>query len=125
MNTVTITVDGVQLPPMKEDGLTVIPHKLWASNSGRNSCTGEFVGDLIAVKYELQLSWEDITDDELAVIDAAVNSLRPFLTVKFCPVKAKGYITRQFYAGDPQYPVRKWRKSETVYGSVNVDLIEK
>lgn len=124
-NTVTITIDGTQLPPMKESGLTIIPHKLWAANAGRNSCTGEFVGDLVAIKYELQLSWEDITDYDFAVIDGAVNTLRPFLTVSFCPSAATGYITRRFYANDPQYPVKMWRKSETLYGEVSVNLIEK
>ena len=124
-NTVTVTIDGIQLPPMKESGLTIVPHKLWAANAGRNSCTGEFVGDLVAIKYELQLNWEDITDTEFATIDGAVNTLRPFLSVTFCLSAAVGYITRRFYAGDPQYPVKKWRRNETLYGGVTVNLIEK
>lgn len=124
-DTVTITVNGVQLPPMKENGLTIIPHKLWGANSGRNNSTGVFVGDLVAVKYELQMSWEDITDTEFAIIDAAVNSMQPFLQVTFCPSAATGYITRYFYANDPQYPVKAWRATETVYGNVTATLIEK
>lgn len=126
MNTVTVTVDGVQLPPMAENGLTYTPHKLWASNSGRNNNTGEFVGDIIAIKYELQLSWEDIGDKEFAIIDRAVNSMKPTFAVTFCPSAEVGYITREFYAGDPQYPVKKWRKEDgTLYGGVSVSLIQK
>lgn len=124
-NTVTITINGVQMPPMAEDGLTIIPHKLWGSNSGRSSSTGEFVGDLVAIKYEIQMQWENITDTEFAIIDAAVNSPLPFMQVTFCPKLGTGYITRTFYANDPQYPIKKWRASETVYGSVSATLIEK
>ena len=123
-NTVTITIDGVQMPPMKESGLVKIPHKLWGSNSGRSSSTGRFVGDLVAIKWELQLTWENITDDEFAIIDAAVNTLNPFMSVTFCPDASTGYITRSFYANDPQYPVKVWRGNKTVYGTVTVNLVE-
>lgn len=124
-NTVTININGVDMPPMKESGLTIIPHKLWGSNSGRSSSTGEFVGDLVAIKYELQLSWQGIDDDEFAIIDRAVNSLSPFMRVRFCPSASTGYITRTFYANDPQYPIKAWRKDKTLYGGVTVNLIEK
>lgn len=124
-NTVTVIVNGVSLPPMKQSGYTIIPHKLWGANSGRNNSTGVFVGDLVAVKYELQLSWENITDEEFAIIDAAVNSMQPFLQVTFCPKASTGYITRWFYANDPQYPIKAWRATETLYGAVTATLIEK
>ena len=124
-NTVTITVNGVQLPPMKQSCFTLIPHKLWGANSGRNNSTGVFVGDLVTINYELQLSWENITDDEFAIIDAAVNSMQPFLSVTFCPKASTGYITRSFYANDPQYPIKARRATETLYGAVTATLIEK
>lgn len=124
-NTVTITIDGTQLPPMKENGLTIIPHKLWGSNSGRSASTGTFVGDLVAIKYELQLTWENLNDEEFAVIDGAVNTLDPFMTVTFCPSAAEGYVTKTFYANDPQYPIKVYRGESTLYGTVTVNLIEK
>lgn len=125
MNTTTITIDGVQMPPMKENGLTIIPHKLWAANSGRSNSTGEFVGDLVSIKYELKLEWDDLTDAEFALVDGAVNTLRPFLSVNFCPKNSTGYITRSFYANDPNYTVLRTRKGKTYYNSVTVNLIEK
>ena len=125
MNTVTITIDGVQMPPMKENGLAITPHKLWAANSGRSNCTGEFVGDLVAIKYELKLEWEDLTDEQFSLIDNAVNTMRPFLTVRFCPSAEIGYITRRFYASDPSYGILRVRSGKTRYSSVTAELIEK
>ena len=123
-NTVTVIINGTELPPMKESGYTVIPHKLWGSNSGRSASTGTFVGDLVAIKYELQLTWEEITDEEFAIIDNAVNTMAAFMQVTFCPSAADGYVTRTFYANDPQYPIKVYRGNKTIYGTVSVNLIE-
>ena len=119
-----IYVNGVLLPPCIQGGVILIPHKLWSSSSGRNNCTGEFVGDLVTIKWEIQLSWEDLTDEEFAVIDAAVNSLAPFVTVKFY-TKAGTQIERQFYSNDPQYPILKCTKNGTRYSTVTATLIQK
>lgn len=124
MNTTDIYVNGVLLPPCIQGGVVLIPHKLWSASSGRNNCTGDFVGDLVAVKWEIQLTWEDLTDTQFAVVDSAVNSLSPFVNVKFCP-KAGTELTRQFYANDPNYPILKYTRSGTRYSSVTATLIQK
>lgn len=119
-----IYIDGAKMPAATANGITFIPHKIWGSNAGRSGCTGDFVGDIVNIKWEIQITWQNISDDDFAVIDAAVNSMKAFLTVKFCPKKSAGYITRTFYANDPQYPVLKCMKGSTKYGDVTVTLIE-
>lgn len=124
MNTTDIYVNGTLLPPCIQGGVVLLPHKLWSSSSGRNNCTGEFVGDLVTVKWEIQLTWEDLTDEQFAVIDAAVNSLAPFVTVKFSP-RSGVELERQFYSGDPQYPILKVTEAGTRYSTVTATLIQK
>ena len=66
----------------------------------------------------------DWTDEQFAVIDAAVNSLAPFVTVKFSP-RAGVELERQFYSGDPQYPILKVTEAGTRYSTVTATLIQK
>lgn len=122
--TTDVYINGIKMPPFTAGGYALIPHKLWGSNAGRSNCTGDFVGDIVAIKWELQMTWENISDEDFETIDNALNTMNPFLTVKFCPKKSKGYITKKFYADDPNYPILKCVKGKTRYGTVTANLVE-
>ena len=55
-----IEIDGVPMPGLKLNGLTVTKEKIWSQNTGR-AANGEMVGDLIAIKiyFEMQLAAAD------------------------------------------------------------------
>ena len=67
-----IEIDGVAMPGLKLNGLTVTKEKIWSKNTGR-AANGEMVGDLIAIKYTLKCSWPPLTREQAVVIDKAVS----------------------------------------------------
>lgn len=119
-----IYINNVKLPPVDKGGLTITPHKLWGANAGRAACTGDMVGDIVAIKTDLALSWSNVSLSDFEIINNAVNTMTPFFSVTYCPDETSGYITKQFYASDPVYGVKSCIDDNMVYGSVTVTLIE-
>lgn len=117
-----IKINGITLPEPKYNGLKISKNKIWSSNAGR-SATGDFIGDLITIKYKLEMQWAVLTSQQVAVIDAAVS--QAFFTVTFEDLDgAEKTIT--CYAGDPDYPVLTYAlKKGTLYKDVAVNVIGK
>lgn len=63
------------LPRCSEGGISVTPNKLYASNSGRSETTGEFIGDIVAIKYDINLSWDSMIEDELNILTQFSDSM--------------------------------------------------
>ena len=51
-----IIIDGVTMPTPAFSGLTIKKEKIWSNNTGRVA-NGDMVGDLIAIKYTLEITW--------------------------------------------------------------------
>ena len=117
-----IEIDGVPMPGLKLNGLTVTKEKIWSKNTGR-AANGEMVGDLIAIKYTLKCSWPPLTREQAVVIDKAVSPA--FFNVTFLAPGTNTKVTKRFYAGAPAYPVYTYRKGVKTYQGVAVDLIQK
>lgn len=116
-----LTIDNVQMPPLKENGLTITREKVWSKNTGRGS-SGLLIGDIVTIKYKLVCEWPALTKEEVAVIDNAVEP--KFVQVRFYDPKTASFITRQMYAGTPSYSVYQYANAK-IYSSVKVDLIER
>ena len=86
-----IEIDGVPMPGLKLNGLTVTKEKIWSKNTGR-AANGEMVGDLIAIKYTLKCSWPPLTREQVAVIDKAVSPA--FFNVTFLDPGTNTKVTK-------------------------------
>lgn len=117
-----IVIGGVAMPALKKGGLTVTKEKVWSSNTGR-AADGGMLGDLVGIKYKLQLEWPPLSKEQVAVIDNAVSPA--FFNVAFLDPGSNSRITRTFYAGTPTYPVYSYVNGAKTYSGVTVDLIEK
>ncbi len=108
------------MPTLKLNGLTVKKEKVWSSNTGR-ACNAEMIGDVIGRKYTLSCSWPPLSNEQVAVIDNAIDPA--FFSVTFSHKGER--ITRTFYAGTPTYPVYSYVDGVKTYQGVGVELIEK
>lgn len=117
-----IIIDGVTMPTLKLNGLTITKEKIWSKNTGRAS-NGEMVGDLIAIKYTLKCTWPPLSRTQNMIIDKAVS--QAFFNVTFTDPGSNTRITRKFYAGTPTYPVYSYCNGVKTYQGVSVDLIQK
>lgn len=120
-----VTIDGVKMPACDAGGITISPRKLYDSNAGRSKTTGEFIGDIVAIKYECRLSWTDLTEDNYNIIDNAANNTTVVHKVKMM-FNGKTYETKNCYISDPERTISKQRSSDEklVYSSVSISIIE-
>lgn len=117
-----LVINGVQMPNLKESGLTITKEKIWSSNTGRGA-SGYLIGDIVAIKYKLVCEWPALTRAETAQIDAAISP--KFFNVTFLDPGSNTFITRAMYAGTPSYPVYTYKDGMKTYAGVKVDLIER
>lgn len=123
-NTLTssyLVINGVQMPNLKENGLTITKEKIWSSNTGRGA-DGLLLGDIVATKYKLVCEWPPLTRQEVVRIDNAISP--KFFQVKFLDPGTNQFITKQMYAGTPSYPVYQYKDGVKTYSATKVDLIE-
>lgn len=73
-----LIVDNVTLP--EPQSLTPEHNKIWSANTGRLD-SGYFVGDLIAVKRKLNITWGPCTKEDAQKILAATR--KPFVQIKY------------------------------------------
>lgn len=116
----SIVIGGKTMPPVKS--LTITREPIWSSNTGR--CTnGEMRGDIIASKLKLQITFVPLSDEQAALLDAAITPA--FFSVKFRNPGTGQTETHTMYASSPSYPVYSYVAGLPRYNGVAVNLIEK
>ena len=114
----TVLLDGVTLPPLAKGGLHVTAEKIWSQNAGRSTSTGEFSGDLIAVKYTVRLTFDRLTSEQMRVLWGIVSGVTAFHTLAF-PLPQPGGVntkTIRCYSVSPSCDMEYWEPdSELAY----------
>lgn len=95
-----IIIDGVTMPTPALGGLTIKKEKVWSNNTGRVA-NGDMVGDLIAIKYTLEITWPMLSRADAAKIDAAISPA--FFNVTFTDPGSNSRITKRCYSNTPSY----------------------
>lgn len=114
-----LKINNVQVPEPKS--ITFTKEKIWSSNTGRTT-DGTMVGDIIAIKTKMQITFPPLSGAQAAQLDEAVSPA--FISVYFKDPRLNAYTTKTFYAGTPSYPVYSYAKGLPEYVGVAVDLIE-
>lgn len=112
-------INNVLMPTPKSCKIT--RNKIWSQNAGRVA-SGKMVGDIIAIKYKLEIQWALVKSADVIKIDTAVS--KSFFNVKFLDPATNSYKTIVCYAGDPSYPPYSWAEGHKKYTGVSVNLIE-
>lgn len=116
-----LKIDGKEMPEPKFQGITFTKEKIWSKNTGRTS-TGKMVGDVIAIKTKMQISFPPLSGEQVMELDTALEPA--FIDVYFKDPRLNAYTTKKFYAGTPSYPVYSYAKGLPEYVGVGVDLVE-
>lgn len=115
-----LTIGGQVMPPVK--ALTISREPIWSKNTGRVA-NGDMVGDVVAQKVTLQITFAPLSDAQAALLDTAI--LPAFFSVKFKNPQSGEMDTKTMYAGTPTYPVYSYVDGYPRYSGVGVTLIEK
>lgn len=118
-------LDGITLPSPVRSGAVITPNRLWSSNAGRNSSTGRFVGDIIAIKYTVKLTYETLSEEEMQIIWDLTQAEDPWHTLQF-PLVGGAVKTMTCYIADADYTLRRFdmRQKKPYYDGVTLEMIE-
>lgn len=116
-----LKIDGVTMPEPKKEGITFTAEKIWSKNTGR-ATDGTMIGDIVAIKTKMKLTFAVLSGEQVAQLDAALSP--PFVSVYYKDPRTNAYTTGTFYAGTPSYPVYSYAAGMPEYTGVAVDLIE-
>ncbi len=124
MNAPELILDGVKLPTPTREGIAITPNRIWSENAGRNTATGKMVGDIIAVKYTVSVTYSQLSDEEMQLIFDLLSAVDPWRTLRF-PLK-DGTRAMICYAADPTYVMRQFdmHKRCPYYSGVTLEFIE-
>ena len=76
-------LNGVKMPPPAKDGIVEQDQLIWSANAGRTA-NGNFVGDVIATKKTIAITWNVLTYSDFLTIHNNISKVgRPFITVKY------------------------------------------
>lgn len=118
----SIVIGKIVMPAPALSGLTIKKEKVWSNNTGR-AANGEMAGDIIAVKYTLEITWPMLSRADVAKIDAAITPA--FFNVTFTDPGSNSRVTKKFYSNTPSYPVYSYVDGVKTYKGVGATLIEK
>lgn len=118
---------GVKLPPCALGGIRITPQQQMSKNAGRNALTGLFTGDVVNIKFVVNLSWNRLSEEQFNIIDECFNNCISDhrITMRLRP--SEGYRQRSYYvaAGSYNYSVQVQMGDKVYYEGVTVQLIER
>ncbi len=117
-----IVIGGVTMPTPALSGLTIKKEKVWSKNTGR-AADGDMIGDIVTIKYTLEITWAMLSRADVAKIDTAISPA--FFDVTFTDPGSNSRITKRFYSNTPSYPVYSYVDGVKTYKGVGATLIQK
>lgn len=115
----TILIDGKALKPTAT--ISVGRNKLWNKEAGR-SITGDFAGNVVARKVNLNITWKYLSEDEASEIAEALDP--DFIQITYKDPRTKQMLTKTFYAGNEVYTVYNYAIEHCVYEGLPISLAE-
>ena len=110
-------------PAPQEGGFVIGKEPIWSQNTGRVA-SGLMVGDIIAIKTTLEITWSKLLQSDLTKLNNAVcNSSKPFFNVTYCD-ETGASVTKSFYCSPNSYTRKHYTKDSIKYTDVSIRLIE-
>lgn len=118
-----LTINGYHPPAPTEGGIKIGVEPIWSSNTGR-SASGLMLGDIIAVKTTLDITWKKMTQAQVSQLDNAIHNINtPFFDVSYYNQDGDN-ITKTFYASPNSYNQKKYTENGIMFSDISIKLIE-
>ena len=113
-----ITVNGVAYPDPDSYKPSIEPLGEWERNAN-----GDLVGDLIAYKAKLTMTWGVLDGEKFMLLLNAKNPF--FVTVRYFDPRVNGYSTGEFYASPKSGELALRTPTQTFWKGVAFNLVER
>lgn len=117
------TVNGIELPSPKLEGVSFSSEKIWSKNTGR-AANGEMTGDIVAIKKTVSIEFPPLSSAQINVLESIVsNKSLPFFPFEFYD----GETTTQktVYSGPSSCKLYSWHAGLRYYTGYKIDLVER
>lgn len=122
---------GIQVAEPAHKGINVTDETIWSSNTGRSS-TGKMIGDIVARKSTIEVTWNVLTYAEAKEIIDAIKNAGEFFYIKYPDVSAGinsdgslKYAVKEVYAGNVPRGLYSLHKGIRYYTDVQITFIQR
>ena len=121
-------IGGTNMPEPKYGGIVVTDEPIWAANTGRSS-TGKMIGDIVAWKTTIEVSWPPLTYAHAKTLRDAIRNAGEFFTITYKDVASGNTVsgmttTKTVYAGNVPRILRSLASDIQRYDGITVTFIE-
>ena len=113
-----IKINGVDIITPKVFEVTVTD----LDGESNTNANGEIIRDRIAVKRNISIEWQPLSQTEIETILKAVNNV--FFTVTF-PDPMSGIVTKTMYVQDRTAPAYRFENNEVKWSGLTMNFVEK
>lgn len=113
---------GTQVAEPAHKGINVTDETIWSSNTGRSS-TGKMIGDVVARKATIEVTWNALTYAQTKEIADAIKAGGNFFYIKYPDLGQ--YKVKEVYAGNVPRELYSLHEGIKYYTGVQVTFIER
>ncbi len=116
-------INGITVATPKHGGVVITDEPIWASNTGRSS-TGKMIGDIVAWKTTITVSWPPLTFGEVEKLRNAIVSADPFFKIKYYDIKTDSMQEKTVYTGNIPRTLYSLAEGYQKYTDITITFVE-
>lgn len=118
-----MVINGVTVAAPKQGGVSITDEPIWASNTGRSS-TGKMVGDIVAWKTTVAVTWPPLSFSESKKLRDAIKSAPPFFKIKYPDFSGSTQVEKTVYAGNVPRTLYSIAEGQRRHTGITITFIE-
>lgn len=118
-----MVINGITVATPSHNGVVITDEPIWSSNTGRSS-TGKMIGDIIAWKTTIAVSWPPLSFSAAEKIRDAVINAGPFFKIKYYDFKTDRMQEKTVYAGNIPRTLYSLAAGQQKYTDITITFIE-
>lgn len=120
-----MVINGVTVAEPSIEGVVVTDEPVWSSNTGRN-INGKMVGDIVAYKTTIEVTWNLLTYSQMATIRDAIRG-EGFFSITYPDTNQSGAdttSTKTVYASNIPRTLYSRSSKAQYYKDITITFIE-
>ena len=119
----TVYINNVEMPVPALNGISIADEPIWSSKTGRNT-SGKMIGDIVARKTTISISWPPLTFTQAALIRDTIKNAGAFFPLQYYDTNASTRVTKTVYAGNVPRTLYSLAPGKRLIYGITVQFIE-
>ena len=118
-----MVINGITVATPKQGGVVITEEPIWASNTGRSS-TGKMIGDIVAWKTTIAVSWPPLSFSAAKEIIDAIMDAGAFFKIKYYDLSTKSMKEKTVYASNIPRTLYSLADGHQKYTDITITFVE-